>query len=73
MSDRFDRYVSIEDVMERAFGGDIEWAEAIAGVAEAAGGRLSIIGSILNPGIVIVAGAGAAAGPLLFERLTRFL
>jgi predicted NBD/HSP70 family sugar kinase len=69
MSHRLKRGVSIEDVVERAFGGDIDCVEAIAAVAEAAGRGLGIIGSILNPGIVVVGGAGATAGPLLFDRL----
>jgi predicted NBD/HSP70 family sugar kinase len=69
MSHRRKRPVSIDDVVERAFGGDVESVEAIAGIAQAAGRGLGIIGSILNPGIVVVGGAGAAAGPLLFERL----
>jgi predicted NBD/HSP70 family sugar kinase len=70
MSQRLRRPVSVEDVVERAFGGDVDSVEAIAGIAEAAGRGLGIIGSILNPGIVVVGGAGAAAGPLLFDRLT---
>ena len=70
MTQRLKRPVSIEDLVERAFGGDIDSVEAIAGIAEAAGRGLGIIGSILNPGIVVVGGAGAAAGPLLFDRLT---
>jgi predicted NBD/HSP70 family sugar kinase len=70
MSQRLKRPVSVEDVVERAFGGDVDSVEAIAGIAEAAGRGLGIIGSILNPGIVVVGGAGAAAGPLLFDRLT---
>ena len=70
MSQRLKRPVSVEDVVERAFGGDVDCVEAIAGIAEAAGRGLGIIGSILNPGIVVVGGAGAAAGPLLFDRLT---
>jgi predicted NBD/HSP70 family sugar kinase len=70
MSQRLRKPVSVEDVVERAFGGDVDCVEAIAGIAEAAGRGLGIIGSILNPGIVVVGGAGAAAGPLLFDRLT---
>ena len=69
MSHRQKRSVTVEDLVERAFGGDVDCAEAIAGIAEAAGRGLGIIGSILNPGVVVVGGFGATAGPLLFERL----
>jgi predicted NBD/HSP70 family sugar kinase len=70
MSHRQKTPVSVEDLVERAFGGDVPCVEAIAGIAEAAGRGLGIIGSILNPGVVVVGGAGATAGPLLFDRLT---
>ena len=70
MSQRLQRPMSVEDLVERAFSGHLDSVEAIAGIAEAAGRGLGIIGSILNPGIVVVGGAGAAAGPLLFDRLT---
>jgi predicted NBD/HSP70 family sugar kinase len=70
MSHRLKRPVSVEEVVERAFGGDLDCVEAISAIADATGRGLGIIGSILNPGIVVVGGAGAAAGPLLFERLT---
>jgi predicted NBD/HSP70 family sugar kinase len=70
MSHRLKRPVSVEEVVERAFGGDLDCVEAISAIADAAGRGLGIIGSILNPGIVVVGGAGAAAGPLLFDRLT---
>jgi predicted NBD/HSP70 family sugar kinase len=70
MSQRLKRPMSVEDLVERAFSGHVDSVAAIAGIAEAAGRGLGIIGSILNPGIVVVGGAGAAAGPLLFDRLT---
>jgi predicted NBD/HSP70 family sugar kinase len=69
MSHRQKRSVTVEDLVERAFGGDVDCVEAIAGIAEAAGRGLGIIGSILNPGVVVVGGFGATAGPLLFDRL----
>jgi predicted NBD/HSP70 family sugar kinase len=71
MSHRARRPVTVEDVVERAFGGDVDCVKAIAAIAEAAGRGLGIIGSILNPGIVVVGGAGAAAGPQLFDRLNE--
>src|SRR5262249_25633097 len=70
MSQRQRTPVTVEDVVERAFGGDVACVEAIAAIAEAAGRGLGIIGSILNPGVVVVGGFGATAGPLLFERLS---
>jgi predicted NBD/HSP70 family sugar kinase len=69
MSLRLKRSVTVEDLVERAFGGDVACVEAIAGIAEAAGRGLGIIGSIVNPGVVVVGGFGATAGPLLFDRL----
>jgi predicted NBD/HSP70 family sugar kinase len=69
MSHRLKRSVTVEDLVERAFGGDVDCVEAIAGIAEAAGRGLGIIGSIVNPGVVVVGGFGATAGPLLFDRL----
>lgn len=69
MSRRLGRSVTIEDVVGRAIGGDAECMGAVSGIAEAAGRGLGIIGSILNPGAVVIGGRGMAAGPLLIERL----
>jgi predicted NBD/HSP70 family sugar kinase len=69
LSQRRRRPVTVEEVVERAFGGDVDCVEAISGIADAAGRGLGIIGSILNPAVVIVGGHGATAGPLLFDRL----
>lgn len=69
LSRRLRRSLTIEDVIGRAAAGDASCKDAIADVAGAAGRGLGIIGSILNPGVVVVGGRGLAAGPLLLEPL----
>jgi predicted NBD/HSP70 family sugar kinase len=69
LSRRLGRAVTIEEVVTRAQAGDAECRDSLSGIAEAAGRGLGIIGSILNPGVVIVAGRSLAAGPLLLEPL----
>jgi predicted NBD/HSP70 family sugar kinase len=69
MSRRLGRSVAVEDVVERAIAGDADCADAISRIAGAAGRGLGIIGSILNPGTVVIGGRGVAAGPLLIEPL----
>jgi predicted NBD/HSP70 family sugar kinase len=69
MSRRLGRRVTIEDMVAGAREGDAACVKAISDVAEAAGRGLGIIGSILNPGVVVVGGRGVLAGPLLLERL----
>lgn len=63
------RSLTIEDVIERAAAGETSCRDAIAGIADAAGRGLGIIGSILNPGVVVVGSRGLAAGQLLLEPL----
>jgi predicted NBD/HSP70 family sugar kinase len=69
MSPRLGGAPTIGDVVQRALAGDPDCVDAISGIADAAGRGLGIVGSILNPGVVIVGGKGAAAGPLLITRL----
>lgn len=69
LSRRLRRAATIEDVVARAAAGDVACRNAISSIAEAAGRGLGIIGSILNPGVVILGGRGLAAGPLLLEPL----
>jgi predicted NBD/HSP70 family sugar kinase len=69
LSRRLRRSVTIDDVVERATSGDAECRDAISGIGEVAGRGLGIIGSILNPGVVVIGGRGLAAGPLLLEPL----
>jgi predicted NBD/HSP70 family sugar kinase len=48
MSRRLRKAVTIEDVVERAFAGDVDCVDAISQIADAAGRGLGIIGSILR-------------------------
>ena len=50
--------------------GDVGCIRLIADTAEIAGRGLGMIGAILNPGLIILGGRGALAGPLLIDPLT---
>lgn len=65
------RVTSIDDIIAGANKGDAESVKAVVAIAEAAGHGLGIVGSILNPRVVVVGGHGIAAGPLLFDRLRQ--
>jgi predicted NBD/HSP70 family sugar kinase len=69
MTKRLGHAVTIEDIVARATRGDAECQESLSSIAEVAGRGLGIIGSILNPGVVVVGGRGVAAGPLLLKPL----
>ena len=66
---RFGRAVGMDDVIAFARGGDLECQAWIAGAADAAGYGLGIIGSVVNPGLVVVGGRLAPAGELLLRPL----
>jgi predicted NBD/HSP70 family sugar kinase len=63
------RALSIADLVALARTGDVGAARLIADTAEAAGRGLGMVGAILNPGLIIVGGGGALAGPLLMDPL----
>jgi predicted NBD/HSP70 family sugar kinase len=64
------RAISIEQLVAMAIAGDVGCSRLIADTAEIAGRGLGMIGAILNPGLIIVGGRGALAGPLLIDPLT---
>jgi predicted NBD/HSP70 family sugar kinase len=63
------RALSIADLVAMAKAGDVGAARLIADTAENAGRGLGMIGAILNPGLIVIGGAGALAGPLLMAPL----
>ncbi len=65
----FGRPVTIDEVIRLARSGDAECRAWIAGVAEAAGHGLAIIGAVVNPPLVVVGGRLAPAGELLLQPL----
>ena len=69
-SRRHGRALTIEEMVELAKAGDVGCAKLIVDTATAAGRGLGMIGVVLNPGLIIVSGRGALAGPLLLEPLT---
>jgi predicted NBD/HSP70 family sugar kinase len=64
------RAVTIDDLIAMAKAGDVGCARLIADAAEIAGRGLGMIGAILNPGLIVLGGRGALAGPLLIDPLT---
>jgi predicted NBD/HSP70 family sugar kinase len=64
------RTLTIDEMIGLARAGDTRCKRSITDIAAMAGRGLSIIGAILNPGLVVVGGRGALAGPLLIEPLT---
>ena len=71
LSRRRRRPITIEDIVTMANEGETESIKAIVAIADAAGHGLGILGSILNPGLVVGGGRGVVAGPLLFDRLRQ--
>ena len=63
------RRLAIADLVAMAKSGDVGCARLIADTAEIAGRGLGMIGAIVNPGLIVVGGGGALAGPLLMEPL----
>jgi predicted NBD/HSP70 family sugar kinase/biotin operon repressor len=66
---RFGRPIAIEELVLRAQAGDVGCLRLIEDVAQAAGHGLGIIGSALNPPLIIVAGRLAQAGDLMMKPL----
>lgn len=64
------RRIEVDELIAKALAGDVGCARLIADTAEIAGRGLGMIGAILNPGLIIIGGRGALAGPLLIEPLT---
>jgi predicted NBD/HSP70 family sugar kinase len=63
------RSIDISELIAMANAGDVGCARLIADTAEVAGRGLGMIGAILNPGLIILGGRGALAGPLIVEPL----
>lgn len=62
--------VTIERIVELARNGDAGCRRLIADAAEAAGQGLAVVGSILNPGLIVIGGRVAAAREILLDPLT---
>lgn len=67
----FGRQMRIPDVVELAIGGDVFSRELIRRAGEAAGRALGLIGSAINPPLVVVSGRLATAGDLLMRPLAE--
>ena len=63
------RDLTIEEVVELALEGDACAMRMIGDVAEVAGRGLAMIGTVLNPPLILVCGALAQSGPVLMEPL----
>ncbi len=68
-SQRFGRSMTTQEVIALAIAGDEGCKRLIADSAEAAGRGLGIVGSILNPGLVVVGGGLVRAGTLFLAPL----
>jgi predicted NBD/HSP70 family sugar kinase len=68
---RFGREATVEEVIALAVDGDVGCRRLISDTAAMAGRGLGIIGTIVNPGLVVVGGRLAKAGDLLLGPLTE--
>jgi predicted NBD/HSP70 family sugar kinase len=68
---RFRRPLTTEDVIAMARDGDVGCRRLITDCAEAAGHGLGIIGTIINPPLVVVTGRLVHAGDMLMEPLRQ--
>lgn len=68
-SKRFDRPMTMDDVIVLAKEGDVGCRRLIEDTATAAGRGLGMIGTILNPGLIVIGGRMALAGDLLMTPL----
>lgn len=68
-SRRFGRAMGIEDVIALAKKGDVGCRRLIEDTAEMAGRGLAMVGAAINPGLIVIGGRLAMAGPLFFEPL----
>ena len=66
---RFGRDMTMDDVITLAKAGDVGCLRLIEDTADAAGRGLGIIGTAVNPGLVVVGGRMATAGDLLLAPL----
>ncbi len=67
----FGEQLRITDVAQRALAGDAKCRDLIARAGEAGGMGLGLIGSVLNPPLVVVSGRLAMTGDLLMEPLAQ--
>src|SRR6185312_7946526 len=58
---RFGRAVGSEELVELALGGDVGCQRLLTDTAEAAGRGLAMVGSAINPGLVVLGGRAALA------------
>ena len=68
---RFGRPMTMDEVIGLAKAGDVGCRRLIEDTAEAAGRGLGIIGTVGNPGLIVVGGRMATAGDLLLEPLEK--
>ena len=68
-SRRFGRAVGSEELIELALGGDVGCQRLLTDTAEAAGRGLAMVGSAINPGLVVLGGRAALAGELFMAPL----
>lgn len=71
LSERQGRALTMAEVIAQARAGDAAALAAIADVGHAAGFGLALVGTILNPSLIIVAGEMALAGELILGPLRR--
>ncbi len=70
-SKRFGRPMTIDGVVEMALAGDVGCARLVTDAAEATGRGLGIIGSAINPGLIVVGGGLVLAGDLFMGPLEQ--
>ncbi|MFI0845314.1 ROK family protein [Mesorhizobium sp. IMUNJ 23232] len=68
-SKRFGRPMGIVDVINLAKKGDVGCRRLIEDTAEAAGRGLAMVGAAINPGLILIGGRLAMAGPIFFDPL----
>lgn len=61
--------VSVDDAIRLALAGDVGAARMITDAAEVAGRGLAMIGTVINPPLILIGGALAQAGALVLEPL----
>lgn len=66
---RFGRQMSIDDIVDMAKDGDVGCRRLIEDTAINAGRGLAIVGTVLNPELIVIAGRAALAGDLLVKPL----
>jgi predicted NBD/HSP70 family sugar kinase len=68
-SKRFGRAMTMDDVIALARDGDAGCRRLIENTAEIAGRGLAMIGTIINPGLIVIGGRMALAGDMLLDPL----